>query len=91
MRLTTLVSSLLLAATTATASGPSFGQAEQRYRQHIANKLKNHAAQVNAAPVVEREVAKVQEPKFLNDNTTSELLYPLFIPLNSNTSPSSSN
>lgn len=71
MRLTALVSSLLLA-TTATAGGPSFGQAEKKYLEHVANRLKNHAAKVEAAPSVERDVAKVQEPKFLNDNTTSE-------------------
>ncbi|EGO60563.1 hypothetical protein NEUTE1DRAFT_57101 [Neurospora tetrasperma FGSC 2508] len=69
MRLTALVSSLLLA-TTATAGGPSFGQAEKKYLEHVANRLKNHAAKVEAAPAVERDVAKVQEPKFLNDNTT---------------------
>ncbi|EAA31664.3 hypothetical protein GE21DRAFT_7965 [Neurospora crassa] len=69
MRLTALVSSLLLA-TTATAGGPSFGQAEKKYLEHVANRLKNHAAKVEAAPAVERDVAKVQEPKFLNANTT---------------------
>lgn len=72
MRLTALVSSLLLA-TTATAAGPSFGQAEKKYLEHVANRLKNHAAKT--APVVERDdIVKTQEFKFLNDNTESELL-----------------